>query len=964
MGRRQFRVLYGDFLRRLVDIQTLSTHARGDASTLFGQFASLLIFLSLLFSAPSLYFDGKVAVPGQGFLLGVWSLQHFLIATTMLLVGIFAVLTWNSVFPDKGDVMILTPLPVRTRTIFLAKIAAVASGLALLVVTLHALAGIAWPFAFNKRLPAQVLTDFAAQRALPPVNAAQMQAVLDRDLEPLRRQGAFARGGVSIGIVTRGVRRVFAYGAAKPDSIFEIGSVTKTFTALALAQMVQEGLVTLHEPVRELLPRGTADKPDGQEITLLDLATHHSGLPRMPSGFYRKKEDDPFADFHVADLYDYMARHGVKKPADVSFDYSNLAVGLLGQVLADRAHMSYAELLKTKVTGPLGLKDTVVLLSSEQRRRFIQGYNGRGEGPDGFRWAAHGYGDPVPPTTLDGIAGAGAVKSTASDLLKFAEENLHPDTYGGALSAALKLSHVTRAAMDDSAANAEFIPAGTRIALIWWRTPDGCYMHGGAMPGYTASVLFNPERNWAIVVLSNMGGGGLISADLISEHIRQRLEGLPALSLAPVQIPATGGFASLLRMFVAYWVTMLTAGAFIYCAVLGLQGLMAGLLPRQMFLRLSSLLQMIVFCGIVSAYFLQPAIAAPNLFDPHNAGPPIWSPSYWFLGLLQQLNGSPALGAYAKRAWLAIGATVAATLCAYALCYFRTLRKIVEQPDILPRTRQHWLSTLRRWPNTRHRWSPRLGTGFEGAIVQFSMRTLLRSRQHLLLVAFYLGIGFGATVLLLKSPVAKAMVALSVTDPLHQVSAPLLAASLVLMGFWVAGVRAVFSLPSEAGANWIFRVAPLPAGRALLDGVRRSLWMLAVCPALMVSACVFLSCWPLEAALEHLILLALFGLALTEVCLQGVRKIPFTCPWLPGKSNFHISFWLCILLVLEIVLRVAELERMSLAKPGVWAMTAIVLTAAWLVLLARNSQASRAEWMTPQFEEQPSWELTTLDLPR
>ncbi len=176
MSKRQFRVLYQDFLRRIVDVEVLSVHARGDASTLIGQFISLLIFLSLLFSIPAIYFDGKLAMPGQAFLFEVWSVQHFLIATSMLLVGLFAVLTWNSVFPDKRDLMILAPLPVRTRTLFLAKIAAVGTALGLLLITLHVLAGIVWPFAFNRYVPAQMLQEFASQPAIPPVRASNMQA--------------------------------------------------------------------------------------------------------------------------------------------------------------------------------------------------------------------------------------------------------------------------------------------------------------------------------------------------------------------------------------------------------------------------------------------------------------------------------------------------------------------------------------------------------------------------------------------------------------------------------------------------------------------------------------------------------------------------------------------------------------------------------------------------------------------
>jgi CubicO group peptidase (beta-lactamase class C family) len=715
--------------------------------------------------------------------------------------------------------------------------------------------------------------------------------------------------------------------------------------------MVQQHLVKLNQPVRELLPPGTVEKPDGPEITLLDLATHHSGLPRMPAGFYRKNKDDPFADFDSADLYGYMARKGVAKPADVQFEYSNLALGLLGQVLADRVHMSYAELIKTEITEPLGLPDTVVVLSPEQRRRLIQGYNGEEEGPDRFRRAAHAYGDPVPPTTFGAIAGAGALHSSAYDLLKFVEENLHPETYGGGLAAALRETHQPHAAMDDSAANAEIFPAGTRIALIWWQTPDGCYLHGGEMPGYSAAVLFHPKQDWGIAVLANTGPGGLISSELIAEHLRQRLEGLPALSLAPVRIPGTGGFLGLLRMFAAYWLTMMAAGTFTYFAILALQGLSAELLPRKLFLRISSLLQMAAFCGLLSWYFLQPVIAAPNPLNPHSTGPPEWSPSYWFLGFLQQLNGSPALGFYARLAWLGLAAAVTATVVTYTLSYFRSLRKIVEEPDILPSVR-------------RGAWLPRFGRSFETAIVQFAVRTLLRSRQHRVILAFYLGIGFGATVLLLKSPVAKEILPLAIIDPLHQVSDPLLAVTIILLGFWVVGMRAVFSLPLELSANWIFRVTPVSAGVHCMRAVRRSLWLLAVLPAWLLSAATMVILWPWRPALEHLVLLVLLGLIITELCLIGAQKIPFTCPWLPGKSNVHISFWLCIMLILQITLRAAEFERASLGNPRRYGAIAGFLAAAAVLAAIRNWRSAAEDIETLQFEAESSWQLTTLDLPR
>ncbi len=106
--------------------------------------------------------------------------------------------------------------------------------------------------------------------AVPPVDAASMKAVLDHDLAHALERGALSpetSGGVAIGLLRNGVRRVFAYGTAKPDSIFEIGSITKTFTGLVLAQLVVQGRVRLDEPVRELLPTGTVEKPQGAEIT-------------------------------------------------------------------------------------------------------------------------------------------------------------------------------------------------------------------------------------------------------------------------------------------------------------------------------------------------------------------------------------------------------------------------------------------------------------------------------------------------------------------------------------------------------------------------------------------------------------------------------------------------------------------------------------------------------------------------
>ena len=145
MTTKQFRVLYREFLFRIVDRELLSTYARGDMSQLLLQIATLMLFLSVCFSLPAIRFlnldrSGPV-ITGLWF---EWSIEHFLIATTMLVVGLFAVLSWRSMFPDHRDVLVLAPLPIRAHTLLLAKLSAVATAMGLIVVALHVVAGLAW----------------------------------------------------------------------------------------------------------------------------------------------------------------------------------------------------------------------------------------------------------------------------------------------------------------------------------------------------------------------------------------------------------------------------------------------------------------------------------------------------------------------------------------------------------------------------------------------------------------------------------------------------------------------------------------------------------------------------------------------------------------------------------------------------------------------------------------------------
>ena len=386
MTKLQFRVLYREFLFRMVDLELLSAHAQGDSNRLLGRFASLLVFVSILLSVPSLGFGGG-SQAAQVFL--PFAFEHFLISTVMLIVGLFAVLSWDSTFPDRRDVLILAPLPVRPRTFFLAKVAAVSTALGVTILALNALPGLAWPLALGSPSPAVTAPALTWDKALPAAGAADLQAIMDRDLA----LAPDTHPGLVIGVSKHGERSVLTYGIAKADSIFEIGSISKTFTGLMLARMIEQGKVKLDEPLRDLLPPDMGLRRHENEITLLDLVTHHSGLPEMPPDMNPKGQPNPGADYHAADLYALLKHHGVGKLPNVPFSYSSLGVALLGQVLADRAGTTYADLLRQEVTDPLGMPDTAVSLSEAQQTRLIQAYDQRHR--------------PVAAWELDALAGAG-----------------------------------------------------------------------------------------------------------------------------------------------------------------------------------------------------------------------------------------------------------------------------------------------------------------------------------------------------------------------------------------------------------------------------------------------------------------------------------------------------------------------------------------------------------------------------
>jgi hypothetical protein len=403
----------------------------------------------------------------------------------------------------------------------------------------------------------------------------------------------------------------------------------------------------------------------------------------------------------------------------------------------------------------------------------------------------------------------------------------------------------------------------------------------------------------------------------------------------PFVFSVTGsGLVGDARSFAAYWLTMLAAGAFIYCALLALQGLAAQILPRRLFLRASGLLQMAAFCLFVSAYFLD-------------------SPVQWFQALLGELAGSMpwALAPLARRAWLALGITVLAAAAAYAFSYMRTIRQIVEDPDIAP-------------AHSSVRWLPRFGNSVQTAIGQFTVRTLARSRQHRLILAFYLGVGFTFAIPMLSSLLTAPQSPHGpVVNVWHQPNAPLLGASLMIMVLAVIGARVVFAFPLELRANWIFRSVGVHDAGKILTANRRALLLLSVAPVWLVSAVVCFWLWPWRQAAAHILVLGLLGIILADVALLGFRKIPFTCSYLPGKSQVHLIV-VAVVVLMSLIAQSVIFEQQALRKPLQMAAMLVLLAVAAFALRRHITELASSDELGLQFEEEGTPAVLELGLYR
>ena len=328
--------------------------------------------------------------------------------------------------------------------------------------------------------------------------------------------------GLVVGVIEPTGRRVVAYGSlasgnARPldgNTVFEIGSITKVFTSLLLADAVQRREVALTDPVATYLPsQVTVPQRAGRSITLHDLSTHSSGLPRLPDNMNPKDPLNPYADYSVEQLYQFLSGYRLTRDIGTEYEYSNLGAGLLGHALTQKAGMDYEALVRARITGPLGMGSTGIAMTPDMKARLSPGHGPALE--------------PSPNWDVTTLAGAGALRSSTTDMLTFLAAALGYTS--SPLAPALAAMTATRRPGPSPS---------LEMGLGWHILKDygtEIIWHNGGTGGYRSWIGYDPRARTGVVILSN--AGTLAGPDDIGRHLLNQkfplLQGFPQAPAPP-----------------------------------------------------------------------------------------------------------------------------------------------------------------------------------------------------------------------------------------------------------------------------------------------------------------------------------------------------------------------------------------------------------------------------------------------
>lgn len=371
-------------------------------------------------------------------------------------------------------------------------------------------------------LVALVLGGCTKEVVLTPATITNNPKISETDLFVdnafLKYQGSLNTSCVSIGIFKNDTAYFYGYGETKvgsgiaPDknTYFEIGSLTKTFTAIAVLNMLRENNQTIETPIRSYMPEDLPTlQRDKTEVSFKHLLTHTSGLPYFPDNFgfglYTDKIASEFENYNRNKLFSHLKNVRLRFTPFTNWEYSNTGMGLLGTILELNYKKDYGAILNEQIFVPLRLDDTKTDLSETERSRWTTGYSKGRETP---YW-----------NSLNALNGAGVIKSTASDLMKYGLSNLYPPS--SALGESINRSHqVTYPNFDDR----DTYKINNRLGwfqLIYKDLPSESFIwHNGGTGGYSTDMFINKEKKSILILLYNNDKGTVEREDLKLELLK------------------------------------------------------------------------------------------------------------------------------------------------------------------------------------------------------------------------------------------------------------------------------------------------------------------------------------------------------------------------------------------------------------------------------------------------------------
>ena len=296
------------------------------------------------------------------------------------------------------------------------------------------------------------------------------------------------------------------------DTVFEIGSITKTFTSILLQDMVERGQLQLDDPLAKYLPESVKlPSYHGQEITLRNLAAQDSGLPRDPSNVTTRSrsQDNPFANYTAEDAYDFLSSYALPRQPGTQFGYSNIGMALLGHALSRAANADYESLVVSRICQPLGMDSTRVTLTDDLKSRLAIGHDGSGKQTSNWDFKIY--------------EGAGALRSTAHDLLRYVTANLgtEPTHISRLMEKTHTICHPGPSTHGDTA-----MPWYDRDQSV--QTGMELLGHAGGTAGYHTFIGFNKQQHRGVVVLSNQQG--IVESEPVGWLVLERIALTPELT--------------------------------------------------------------------------------------------------------------------------------------------------------------------------------------------------------------------------------------------------------------------------------------------------------------------------------------------------------------------------------------------------------------------------------------------------